>query len=75
LNIKQKLLLALTGYAVLGLLAWFTLTDQPIQVFDFEFRLRTCTLVILGLFVFRSLLYFYRTRIEEADEKRRGAQE
>jgi hypothetical protein len=73
LNIKQKLLLALTGYAGLGLLAWLTLSDEPIQVMYFQARLRTCTLVILGLFAFRSLLYFYRTRIEEADEKRRGA--
>lgn len=75
MNIKQKLFLALTAYAGLGFLAWQTLTDQPIQVFDFQVRLRTCTLVILGLFVFRSLLYFYRTRIEEADAKRRGAPE
>jgi hypothetical protein len=70
LNIKQKLVLALTAFAVLAGLAWATLSDEPIQVFDFQVRLRTVTLVLLGLFAFRTLLHFYRLRIEEADARR-----
>jgi hypothetical protein len=73
LNIKQKLVLALTAYAVLGALAWTTLSDEPIQVFDFQLRLRTVTLVLLGVFAFRTLLHFYRMRIEDADAKRQGS--
>jgi hypothetical protein len=69
LNIKQKLVLAMTAYAVLAALAWTTLSDQPIQVFAFQLRLRTVTLALLGVFAFRTLLHFYRVRIEEADAR------
>jgi len=65
LTIKKKFVLALVAYAVLGILAWTTLWDEPIRVFDWNVRLRTGTLVILGLFAFRASLYFWRTRIEE----------
>jgi hypothetical protein len=65
LTIKKKFVLALIAYAVLGVLAWSTLSDEPIRVFDSNVRLRTATLVILGLFAFRGALYFWRTRIEE----------
>jgi len=50
---------------VLGILAWTTLSDDPIRVFNGNVRLRTGTLLILGLFAFRAALYFWRTRIEE----------
>jgi hypothetical protein len=46
-------------------LAWTTLSDDPIRVFNANVRLRTGTLMILGLFAFRAALYFWRTRIEE----------
>jgi hypothetical protein len=65
LTIKKKFVLALIAYAVLGVLAWSTLSDEPIRVFDSNVRLRTATLAILGLFAFRGALYFWRTRIEE----------
>ena len=58
------------AYAVLGVLAWTTLSDEPIQVFNANVRLRTGTLIILGLFAFRAALYFWRTRIEEEREAR-----
>jgi len=64
-TVKKKFVLALIAYAVLGVLAWATLSDDPIRVFDANVRLRTATLVILGLFAFRGALYFWRTRIEE----------
>ena len=63
----------MTAYAVLAVLAWTTLSDEPIQVFDFQLRLRTVTLVLLGVFAFRTLLHFYRVRIEEANAKREGS--
>ena len=66
--IKKKFVLALVAYAVLGVLAWTTLSDEPIRVFSANIRLRTGTLLILGLFAFRAALYFWRTRIEEERE-------
>jgi len=68
LTIKKKFALALIAYAVLGVLAWTTLSDEPIRVFNSNVNLRSATLVILGLFAFRSGLYFWRTRIEEERE-------
>ncbi|MFZ0687939.1 MAG: hypothetical protein WAM89_20540 [Terriglobales bacterium] len=67
-TIKKKFVLALVAYAVLGILAWTTLSDEPIQVFNANVRLRTGTLLILGLFAFRAGLYFWRTRIEAERE-------
>jgi hypothetical protein len=64
-TIKKKFVLALAAYAVLGVLAWFTLSDEPIRLLNANIRLRTGTFLILGLFAFRSALYFWRTRIEE----------
>ena len=68
MDIKKKFALALIAYVVLGVLAWTTLSNQPIRVFNLDIQLRTATLVVLGLFAFRSGLYFWRTRIEKSDE-------
>jgi ABC-type uncharacterized transport system permease subunit len=70
LTIRKKFGLALIAYAVLGILAWTTLSDEPIHVLNANVRLRTGTLLILGLFAFRAALYFWRTRIEEEREAR-----
>ena len=64
-TIKKKFVLALIGYAVFGVLAWTTLSDEPIRVFNGNVRLRTGTLIILGLFAFRTSLHYWRTRMEE----------
>jgi len=71
-TIRKKFVLALVAYTALGVLAWTTLSDEPIHVLNANIRLRTGTLLILGLFAFRAALYFWRTRIEEeqAREKR-----
>jgi len=66
--IKKKFVLALIAYAVLGVLAWTTLSDEPIRVFNASVRLRTGTLLILGLFALRAALHFWRTRIEDERE-------
>ena len=65
MTIKKKFVLALVAYAVLGVLAWTTLTDEPIRIFNANVKLRTGTLLVLGLFAFRAALYYWRTRIEE----------
>ena len=65
MTIKKKFGLSLVAYAVLGVLAWTTLSDEPIRVFNANVRLRTGTLLVLGLFAFRAALYYWRTRIEE----------
>ncbi len=64
-TIKKKFVATLIAYGVLGVLAWTTLSDEPIQVFNLNVKLRTGTLLILGVFVFRAVLYFWRTRIED----------
>jgi hypothetical protein len=73
-TIKKKFVLALIGYAVLGILAWTTLSDEPIQVLHANIRLRTGTLLILGLLAFRAGLYYWRTRIEEEREREKLAE-
>jgi asparagine N-glycosylation enzyme membrane subunit Stt3 len=72
-TIKKKFALALIAYAVLGVLAWTTLSDEPIRVFNANVRLRTGTLLILGLFAFRAALYLWRTRIEAERESAKQA--
>ncbi len=74
MTVKRKFVLALIAYAVLGLLAWTTLSDEPIPVFDWNIKLRTGTLLILGLLVFKSALFYWRTRIEEERENAKAAE-
>ena len=74
MTIKKKFVLSLIAYAVLGVLAWTTLSDDTIRVFGADVKLRTGTLVILGLFAFRGALYFWRTRIEEERESAKLAE-
>jgi len=62
---KKKFVGALVAYGVLGILAWTTLSDEAIRVFDLNVRLRSGTLLVLGLFLFRTALHFWRTRIED----------
>jgi hypothetical protein len=71
LELKQKLILALTAYAALGFLSWQTLSDEPINIgSSFHLSLRAVTLVILGLFAFRTLMNFWRRRVEEQNARR-----
>jgi hypothetical protein len=67
-TVKKKFVLALVAYAALGVLAWTTLSDEPIHLLNANIRLRTGTLLILGLFASRAALYFWRTRIEEEQD-------
>jgi hypothetical protein len=69
LEIKKKFGLALVAYVVLGILAWSTLSNEPIPLLGMNVNLRDGTLVILGLFAFRAALYYWRVRIEEKQER------
>ena len=62
---KKKFLWALVAYAVLAALALSTLSDEPIRVWELSVRLRTGTLLILGLFALRTTLYFWRNHNED----------
>jgi len=70
LTIKKKFALALAAYAVLGILAWTTLSDEAIPISGWNLKLRTGTLMILGLLVFKSVLFYWRTKIEEQSESK-----
>ena len=65
MNNKKKFVLAAAAYAALGLLIWQTLSNEPIRAFGLDFSLRSATLMIVGVFALRTLLYFWRVRIEE----------
>jgi hypothetical protein len=73
-TIKKKFVLALIAYALLGVLAWTTLSNDPVRIFDANIKLRTVTLMILGLFALKSVLYFWRTRIEEEQAVSKSAE-
>jgi hypothetical protein len=67
-TIKKKFVLALIGYALFGVLAWTTLSDEPIRLLSADIRLRSATLIVLGLFALRTALHYWRVRIEEERE-------
>jgi hypothetical protein len=68
-TIKKKFVLALVGYALFGVLAWTTLSDEPIRLLNADIRLRSATLIVLGLLAFRTALHYWRVRIEEERER------
>ena len=65
---SRKLLVVLAVYAVLAVMAWFTL-DTSIPVGGRDVPLRAVTLAILGVFAVRTLLHAQRERIEASRER------
>jgi hypothetical protein len=65
---SRKLRVALSLYAVLAVLAWFTL-DASFPISGREVPLRDLTLAILGLFTVRTLLHAQRERIEQGRDR------
>jgi len=63
----SRLPVALGLYAVIAILAWFTL-DARINIGAREISLRELTLAIVGLFVVRTLLFWYREKHETAQD-------
>ena len=68
---SRKLLVALAVYAVLAVMAWFTL-DASISVAGRDVPLRAVTLAILGVVAVRTLLHAQRERIEASRERSEG---
>ncbi len=68
---SRKLLVALAVYAVLAVMAWFTL-DATIPVGGRDVPLRAVTLAFLGVFAVRTLLHAQRERIEASRERSDG---
>ena len=64
---SSRLPVALVLYAVIAILAWFTL-DARVNVGTREIPLRDVTLAILGLFAVRTLLFWYREKHETAHD-------
>ena len=78
---RKRFYVALAIYAVLGLLIWMTIDDIPIPVSNlprvFEnvhITLRQLTLVILGMFVLRTVLHWWaqQARAEREDKEAQG---
>ena len=75
---RRRFYVALAIYAVLGLLIWMTIDDLPIPVSNLpsvlqnvHITLRQLTLVILGMFVLRTVLHHWaqKARADREDEK------
>ena len=69
MDINKRFGLTLAAFAILGILAWTTLSGQPFELLGVAISLRTGTLVILGMFALRAVLYFVRARLERDDAK------
>ncbi len=63
MQLKHKLLLALTAYVVIALLAWQTLS---------EVRLREFVWLVLAFFAFKSVMHWYRETHPSSDTGRAG---
>ena len=76
---RKRFYIALAIYAGLGLLIWVTIDDIPIPVSNLpavlqnvHITLRQLTLLILGMFVLRTVLYHRADRagVKREDEER-----
>ena len=71
MSVRKKFGLALIAFAVLAVLSWLTLSDDPVQLretvlgFDVHLRFRTATLAVLGLLTALSSLSFWYQISEE----------
>ena len=64
--VERKFWAALGLYAILGLVVWFTLGEGTTLAFGRPVAIRTITLMVIGLFVFRTVM------AREADKIRRN---
>jgi len=60
---RKRFYMALAIYAVLGLLIWITMVDVPIPVGNGHIGIRSVTLLVLALFVVRTLLHWRAEQI------------
>ncbi|HJX83780.1 MAG TPA: hypothetical protein VJ723_05500 [Candidatus Angelobacter sp.] len=75
---RKRFYVALALYVVLGVAIWFTVDNAPIMARPHDhldwlgrITMRQATLVILSLFVLRTVLHWYA---EQAREKRESEQ-
>jgi uncharacterized membrane protein len=67
---RKRFYVALAIYAVLGLLIWITMVDVPLPVGNGHIGIRSVTLLVLALFVVRTLLHWRAEQIRgEQDEE------
>jgi hypothetical protein len=59
----KRFWIAIALYAVLGLLAWTTMTNDGIQVAGSGISLRGLVLILLGFFAARTVLHWRADRI------------
>jgi hypothetical protein len=71
---RKRFYIALAVYAVLGLLAWGTLSNEPLpgargNGWFGGVSLRAVTVAILALFAFRTVLHWKAEQLRETDEE------
>jgi hypothetical protein len=78
MELRKRFNVALAVYAVLGLLIWMTIDDIPIPVANLpavlqnvHITLRQVTLLILGMFVLRTVLHHWaeQARAQREDKE------
>jgi DMSO/TMAO reductase YedYZ heme-binding membrane subunit len=73
LSIGKKFGLAMVAFAVLALLSWLTLSNDPIRDtllgFEVEIRFRTATLTFLGLLAALTGISSWRNWLNERREQ------
>jgi hypothetical protein len=74
-DINKRFGVTLAAFAVLGILSWTTLSDQPFELLGVTISLRTVTLIVLGMFALRAGLYFLRARLEKSDDHSTAGEE
>ena len=67
---RKRFYVAMAIYAALALLIWATMVDVPIPVGNGHIGIRSLTLLVLALFVVRTLLHWRAEQIRgEQDEE------
>jgi hypothetical protein len=69
---QKKLYVALAMYAALAAGAWMVLDDIPLPVspIGLSITVRQLTLIVLFVFVVRTVLHWYAERVREERERR-----
>jgi heme A synthase len=68
---RKRFYVALAIYALLGLLIWTVMVDVPVPVGNGHIGIRSLTLLVLALFVVRTVLHWRADQIrgEQNDEE------
>jgi len=66
---RKRFYIALAVYAILGCLAWMTMSSAPLPAGNYRLSMRLLTVMILAFFALRTLLQWKAERIREQDEE------